>query len=55
MVVAVTVGGGGVTTMTMPQMNSHGLRSLTKSATKSKYLRLCTQGSVWLSSYTNYV
>jgi hypothetical protein len=35
----------------LPQMNSYGLRLLTN----SKYLRLCTQGSVSLNSYTSYV
>jgi hypothetical protein len=37
------------------QMNSHGLSLLTESATNSKYLRLCTQGSMSLSSYTGCV
>jgi hypothetical protein len=36
-------------------MNSLGLHLLTESATKSKYLRLCMQGSVSLSSYTSFV
>jgi hypothetical protein len=45
----------GTSPHSLPQMNSYGLRLLTKSAMNSKYLPLCTQGSVSLSAYTSCV
>jgi hypothetical protein len=45
----------GTSPHSLPRMNSYGLRSMTESATNSKYLRLCTQCSVSLSSYTGCV
>jgi hypothetical protein len=45
----------GTSPPSLPQMNLYGLRLLTESATNSKYLRLCTHGSVSPNSYTSFV